>query len=78
MVTSYKLTDYSDKTTSIPLSSFDFLLGLGTKIVPNHERDLPETLELPIPSTYEGSAPENAAGQLLGAIEITLAQVNNF
>ena len=69
-----KLIDPSDKSSMGVLSSFDFILGLGSKIVPNHERDLPEVVELPIPCTYEGSAPENASGTLVGAVEITLAQ----
>ena len=69
-----KLTDPSDKSTMGMLSSFDFILGLGSKIVPNHVRDLPDVQELPIPCTYEGSAPENALGTLIGAVEITLAQ----
>ena len=74
IVDTAKLTDHSDKSTLTALSSFDFILGVGSKIVPNHERDLPEVLDLPIPCTYEGSAPEGASGQLIGAVEITLAQ----
>ena len=69
-----KLTDPGDKSTMGVLSSFDFILGLGSKVVPNHERDLPEVVELPIPCTYEGSAPANASGTFIGAVEITLAQ----
>ena len=74
IITAFKLTQFNDKSSSTSLNSFDFILGLGTKIIPNHERDIPEVLELSIPCTYEGSAPDNAVGQLIGAVEITLAQ----
>jgi hypothetical protein len=36
VISTSKLTDFSDKSSVTALSSFDFILGLGTKIVPNH------------------------------------------
>lgn len=36
VISTFKLTDFSDKSSVTVLSSFDFILGLGTKIVPNH------------------------------------------
>ena len=71
VVTSFKLTDFNDKGSITPLTTFENMVAYGSKIVPNHDRDLPHVKELAIPfiisETHCG-----ALAQLWGAVEIPL------
>jgi hypothetical protein len=58
-----------------PLIDLDFLQAYGSKIVPNHERDFPSTLEIPVPDCLLKSVPKGTVsrtGYLIGAFEIPL------
>ena len=71
VVTSFKLTDFNDKGSITPLTTFENMVAYGSKIVPNHDRDLPHVKELAIPFIVS-EAHCGALAQLWGAVEIPL------
>lgn len=71
VVTSFKLTDFNDKSSITELTTFENMMVYGSKIVPNHLRDRPEFEELAVPSVVSEKH-AGALAQLWGAVEIPL------
>lgn len=71
VVTSFKLTDFNDKSSITELTTFENMMVYGSKIVPNHLRDRPEFGELAVPSVVSEKH-AGALAQLWGAVEIPL------
>jgi hypothetical protein len=71
VVTSFKLTDFNDKSSITELTTFENMMVYGSKIVPNHLRDRPEYQELAVPLVVSEKH-AGALAQLWGAVEIPL------
>ena len=71
VVTSFKLTDFNDKSSITELTTFENMMAYGSKIVPNHLRDLPQFKELAVPFVVSEKH-AGALAQLWGAVEIPL------
>lgn len=72
VVSSFKMTDFNDKSTITELSSLENMMAYGSKIIPNHDRDLPHVKELAVPSVVSEKH-RGAVAQLWGAVEIPLS-----
>ena len=71
IVTSFKFSDFNDKSSITELSTFENMMAYGPKIVPNHERDFPHIKELAVPSVVSEKH-IGVLAQLWGAVEIPL------
>lgn len=76
IVKAMKICNRSEKSQFSELTTFEKMMAYNTKIVPNHERDFPEIVEIPVPKylwrTHTGtdSSVEECVGVLVGAFEI--------
>lgn len=82
-----KIMDISNKSKLSELTSFENIMAYGVKVIPNHERDFPEVVELAVPPSLHTdkekdklksphnkpvSNPKQLVGQLVTAFEIPI------
>ncbi len=66
----YRIVDISDLHSIEDLTTYESLVAFGPKVVPNHDREDPDTMELP---ELGASGRAGALGDLIGAIELPVA-----
>ena len=70
VVQAYRITDMSDLRSVEELTTYESLVAFGAKVVPNHDREDPDIMELP---ELGASGRAGAIGDLIGAIELPAA-----
>lgn len=69
IVTAHRAAMIDDELRVTRIGAYEWMVAYGAKVVPNHEREEPATVELPIPD----SKPGDAMAVLVGAIEVPCA-----